>query len=121
MELSDELFTNNELPGTGKFANQHAVIVYFTYFKDDFDPLHNLDDELSKVIREQGVGEYDGHEIAMDLTDGSLYMYGPNAGELFKAVKPILEQTDFTRGAVAILRFGGAGSGADELEIEIER
>jgi len=104
------------------FKNEdHSVIVYFTYFKDELDPLHELGEKLEKVITEKGVGRYDGHEIAMDDTDGSLYMYGPNAEELFKAIKPILESTDFTRGATAKLRFGRLESQANEIDIEIEK
>ncbi len=60
------------------------------------------------------------HEINMDMSDGTLYMYGPDAESLFKIVKPILEQTDFTRGAWAILRFGAVNDeNASVLEIQI--
>ena len=83
--------------------------------------MHDLEKKLEKVIKEQGVGEYDGHEVAVDMSDGFLYMYGLNAEELFKTVKPTLEQTDFTKGALARLRFGGPGSGTKEIEIEIEK
>lgn len=85
--------------------------MHFTYHKDTLDPLHGLEKELEKVIEEKAVGEYDGHEIALDMSDGFLYMYGPNAEKLFKEVKPILEITDFTKGTLATLRFGGPGSG----------
>lgn len=54
------------------------------------------------------------------MSDGTLFMYGPNAEELFKVVKPILEQTDFTQGAWAVMRFGGLYDDASELEIQIE-
>jgi predicted transcriptional regulator len=119
MELSDQLSAMNQ---TNKgFQTMHSVIVHFTYYKDDLDPLHELETKLEKVIMEAKVGDYDGHEIALDMSDGFLYMYGPNAGDLFKAVKQTLEQTDFTRGAVATLRFGGPDSGASEIEIEVER
>jgi len=111
MELWDSSTENNN----GKFSSEHSVIVHFTYFKEDLDALHELDGKLEKTIREAQVGAYDWHEIAMDLSDGSLYMYGPNAENLFKVVKPILEQTDFTKGAIAMLRFGGAA----EIEVQI--
>ena len=112
----------NNLPGKKStlFERQHAVIVHFMYLKDDLDPLHDLDEKLEKVIREKDVGKYDGHEINLDMTDGSLYMYGPNAEDLFKAVKPTLEQTDFTRRAWATLRFGGPGPDSKEIDVEIE-
>jgi len=117
MELPDEFFG----PPTKPEYLQHAVIVHFIYYKDSLDPLHELDRKLEKVIRQQGVGLYDGHEIAMDDSDGFLYMYGPSAENLFRVIKPILEKTDFTRGALANLRFGRAGSDALEIDIEIEK
>lgn len=98
---------------------EHAVIVHFTYYKDNLDPLHALEEKLRQFIAEQKVGEYDGHEIAMDLSDGFLYLYGPNAEVLFKTVKPILEKVDFMKEAIARLRFGSAGSGAAEIEVRV--
>jgi hypothetical protein len=124
MALFDKLFiqsSNDEKTKTSSFDKEHCVIVQFTYYKDTLDPLHDLERELGKVIQEKGVGQYDGHEIALDMSDGFLHMYGPNAENLFKEVKPILEVTDFTKGALATLRFGGPGSGAKEIEIEIAK
>jgi hypothetical protein len=68
--------------------NEHAVIIYFNYGKEDDEPFYELSEELGKVIEMQQAGWYDGHEIAMDNSHGSYYMYGPNAEILFKAVKP---------------------------------
>jgi len=99
---------------------RHAVIVYFNYGIDELDPLHNLEGKLEKVIMENEVGEYDGHEIAMDDSHGFLYMYGPNAEKLFKTVKPTLEATEFMKGATATLRFGPPKDGVMEIEVEIE-
>jgi hypothetical protein len=118
MGLFDRLFGQSS---KRKTTGEHSVIVHFTYYKDDLDPLHALEVKLRKIVEEKGVGKYDGHEIAMDMSDGFLYMYGPNAENLFKEVKPILELTDFTKGALANLRFGGPGSGAKQIEIEIEK
>jgi hypothetical protein len=118
MELPHEIFGQ---PSNAKRAYlQHAVIVHFIYYKDELDPLYELERKLEQVINEQGVGLYDGHEIAVDDSDGFLYMYGPSAENLFRAIKPTLEETDFTRGAVANLRFG-AGPEAMEIDIEIEK
>ena len=116
MDDPDEIFNYLKLEPS-PLRNEHAVIVCFQYGKEDLEPLHSLDSLLDKVIRENNVGQYDWHEIAMDLSDGSIYMYGPNAEELFKAVKPILESTDFMKGAIALLRFGPA---LDSNEIEVE-
>jgi hypothetical protein len=98
----------------------HAVIVHFTYGIDELDPLHDLENKLAKVITENEVGEYDGHEIAIDGSDGFLYMYGYNAETLFKTVKPTLKATEFMKGATATLRFGPPEDGVMTIEVEIE-
>lgn len=118
MGFFDSLFHSSKEP---KFKSEHSVIVHFTYYKEDLNPLHEFEKILEEAIKQADVGEYDGHEIAMDLSDGFLYMYGPNAEALFKVVKPHLEKNDFTRGSLAVLRFGGPGTGAKELEIDIEK
>jgi hypothetical protein len=100
----------------------HAVIVYFfNYIDEELDKLHELDKKLTLALRQEGVGMYDGHEINMDGPDGSLYMYGENAEKIFNVVKPILEQTDFTKGAVAVLRFGPVDQEALQIEVQIAR
>ncbi len=99
--------------------NTQSVIIYFNYGLEEMDSIYNLENELEKIITENNVGEFDGHEIAMDNTDGSLYMYGPNAENLFKAIKPILEKTNFMKGAMAHLRFGPPVEGVPEIDFEI--
>lgn len=110
---SDSTQTNN-----GN-APEHAVIIRFNYGIQGLESLHQLEDKLEKIIIEQKVGEYDGHEIAVDYSDGFLYMYGPNAESLFKAVKPALEKTSLMKGAIAKLRFGPPEDGIMEIEVEI--
>lgn len=99
---------------------EHSVIIHFNYGIEGLDSLFNLEDKLEKAIEENNAGEYDGHEIATDYSDGFLYMYGPNAETLFKAVKPILEATEFMRGAKATLRFGPLDKEVSEIEVEID-
>ena len=100
-------------------APEHSVIVYFKYGKEELDPLHALVLKLEEVLSGTNAGVIDGHEIAMDNSDGSLYLYGPNAETLFKAVKPTLETIDFMQGATAVLRFGGINEKAPDIEVEI--
>jgi hypothetical protein len=98
---------------------EHAVIVYFDYKKDNLEPLHKLEDELEKVIAKHNVGEYDGNEMAINLNDGILFMYGPNAELLYKAIKPTLLTRDFMKGAKAKLRFGPPEDGVTEIEVQV--
>lgn len=62
-------------------------------------------------------GEYDGHEIAVDGSDGSIYMYGPDADLLFETIRPILETTHFMRGATVVKRYGPPGSASQEWTV----
>jgi hypothetical protein len=94
---------------------EHAVIVHFVgYGSTDLSRLFALEERLEVAIEKANVGEYDGNEIATDGSDGYLYMYGPNADTLFNVVRPILESTDFMKGAKVTLRYGPPGGGAEK-------
>jgi hypothetical protein len=98
---------------------EHAIIIHFQYGKDKLDDLYKLRDKLEQRINDKKLGEYDGHEIATNLSDGYLYMYGQNAEFLFSGIKEILEETEFMKGAKAKLRFGPPEDGIKEITIEI--
>jgi hypothetical protein len=113
----------NTLFGNGSNSNpeqpEHAVIIYFQYWKEDLEPLYELALRLEGALSDKDVAVYDGHEIAMDNSHGFLYLYGPNAEHLFKEVKGVLESTDFMIGALANLRFGPPENGISEIEVTI--
>ena len=87
-------------------APEQAVIVHFSYGSTDLQPLSALEDKLEHAIAAAGVGEFDGNEVAADGSDGYLYMYGQDADRLFEAVEPVLESSQFMRGAKVIKRYG---------------
>ncbi len=102
------------------FAQEQAVIVhFFNYGSKDLTRLFALEDKLENAIATSGAGEYDGNEIAVDGSDGYLYMYGPDADRLFLVVKPILEVTPFTKGAHVTKRYGPPQGSAKETHIVI--
>ena len=115
MKILDKLFGKTQK----KEVVEHAVIIHFQYGKDKLDDLYKLRDKIEHLINTKELGEYDGHEIATDLSDGYLYMYGPNAEELFTGIKLELEETDFMKGAKAKLRFGPPEEGVKEIVVEI--
>jgi len=99
---------------------EHAVIVNFAYIgSTDLDPLFALETQLESAIAAARVGEYDGNEMAVDGSDGTLYMYGPDADKLFAAVRPVLEACSFMKGAVAKLRYGPPADGVREHEVRL--
>lgn len=68
--------------------------------------MFDLEEKLENAITYAQAGEYDGNEISVDGSDGSLYMYGPDADRLFSVARPILEPATFMRGAKVTLRYG---------------
>ena len=97
----------------------HAVIVHFTYGSTNLEPLFELERQLEAAILAADVGEYDGNEVAVDGSDGYLYMYGPNADKLFSVIQPILEKASFMGGAKVRKRYGPPQDGVREDLIEI--
>ena len=93
---------------------EHAVIAKFDYAGSSPDALLEVEEELEAAINAAGVGEFDGNEIAVDLSDGSLYMYGPDAEALFAVIRPILARAECLRNTRVILRFGPPEDGVPE-------
>ncbi len=117
MEIAD-LFRADKNEGN---LSRHSVIIYFQYGHEELDPLHQLERKLRILLFHNNVGELDGHEIAMDSTDGFLYLYGNNAEELFKAIRPTLLETPFMHKAEVNLRFGAAhDKSASEIDLILE-
>lgn len=106
-------------PVDAKAASDHAVIVAFRYGLPDLKPLHELEDKIEQSINAAAAGEFDGNEIAANLSDGSLYMYGPDADRLFSAVQPALESAAFMRGAVVTLRYGRPDKATRERKVTV--
>jgi hypothetical protein len=103
----------------GKTSPKHSVVVAFKYGLPDLTALRDAEGKIEQAILKAGVGEYDGDEIAVDLADGSLYMYGPDADELYAAIRPVLEAVPFMKGATATLRYGGPADGARTTTIKV--
>jgi hypothetical protein len=99
--------------------SEHAVIISFKYGRESLDDLFELESRLETMVDEAGVGELDGNEMAMDLSDGSLYLYGPDADVLFQTVLPTLEAVPFMQDAVATLRYGPPEKGVPERQVRI--
>ena len=96
-------------------VDQQALIIYFNYGLEEDEPFYELSDKLRILVDESGLGEYDGHEIAMDNSDGSFYMYGPDAKKLYELVRETIEKTPFMTGADIRLRLGPAEPGVKEV------
>jgi hypothetical protein len=100
-------------------APEHAVIVRFQYGSTDLSDLFALEEKLEAAIVAADAGEYDGNEVAVGGGDATLYMYGPNGDRLFETVKPVLESSDFMRGAEVRIRYGAPKDGTREKVVRI--
>ena len=106
--------------GTSAKPPEHAVIVVFAYIgSTDLEPLFALERQLESDIAAARAGEYDGNEIAVDGSDGTLYMYGPDADKLFAAIRPTLVACSFMKGARVRLRYGPPADGVPEREVQL--
>lgn len=82
---------------------KESVIIYFKYGLESDDPYYNTIDKLRFCIDHKNLGLYDGHEIAMDNSDGSFYMYSHDAIHLFNEIKDILTGTAFLKSAHVVI------------------
>jgi len=98
---------------------EQAVIIYFNYGLSDLKPYYDLSEKLDKLVEESGVGEYDGHEMAVDKSDGSFWLYGPDAKKLYEVIKDTLATTSFMNGALVKLRFGPPEDGVEEISFNL--
>jgi len=90
---------------------EHAVLVLIKLSDPGFgrpeerDAIHGLADRLKEAIDQAGAGEYDGDEFGEGQC--TLYMYGPDADRLYKAIEPALRNFRFAPGSTATKRYGG--------------
>ena len=98
----------------------HSVLIEFKYGMKSLDPLLDLEDELRRILDETDIGYHDGHEIAMDDSDGKIFLFGTNAEAVYKLIEPILFSVDWMDGAKVLLRFGDeADKSAKEIDFTL--
>lgn len=100
---------------------EQAVIVYLKLSDNDFghpderDYVHTLAEQLERLIKEQKAGEYDGDEFGGGYA--KLYMYGPDANELFAAVIDAIKKHSVRNGSYLIRRFGKPGAKEERIDL----
>ncbi len=83
-----------------------SVIIEFQYGITSLEPLFALEDALRKLVEKENVGTVDGHEIAMDDSDGRIYLYSDDVRHLLEIIEPVFCQYHFLKGAKILMRFG---------------
>jgi len=108
-------------PENSEMEYKQSILINFYYGYEGLEELHDLESKLRVFLYNKGIGELDGHEINMDGSDGTLYLYAHNAEELFKAIRPVLLQAPFMKKAEVYLRFGDRrDSSAPEIDFILE-
>ena len=100
--------------------SDHAVIINFDYGKRDLSAYFEARDKLRAVIDKAQVGEFEGNEIAVDRSDGSFFMCGPDADSLFNAIKATLKEIPFMAGATVTKLYGPPEDGVREEVITLD-
>ena len=77
--------------------------------------ISTLQDQLREVIKKKKLGEFDGNEFGPEET--VLYMYGPDAEQLFAGVESVLRAYPLCKEGVAVIRRGPPGAPAREVSL----
>jgi hypothetical protein len=74
-----------------------------------------LEEAIENALREQRVGEFEGH----DLRDGvwTLYLYGPDARRIYQSVANAVREARLDPSSYAIMRFGGRGAREERVAL----
>jgi hypothetical protein len=104
MGLLSKLFGSKNAGKSGSSAQE--VEVYFAYGSTNFQYVYSLGDQLQTAIAEAKVGEYDGHAIPADGSEGRYFIFGPDAEAIFRVIAPVLEASPLMRGATVTLHYG---------------
>ena len=100
-------------PRPGTPADEQAVLVHLdgTGLPDEIyatNDLATLEDRLTEIIEDQGLGQFDGNEIGP--TGATLFMYGPDAESLFQAIESVLRDYPLCKNARVAIRKGPPGA-----------
>lgn len=98
---------------------EQAVLVSFPLSGAGFgsawelEVLGSLGDDLADVTAEADAGEFDGHDVGEGAY--TLYLYGPDADELFDAIEPLLTRQPWPGSVTVVKRYGEPG--AEEVRV----
>jgi len=117
MGLWSKLFRSSEK--TKKNPSKQEVEVYFAYGSTNFQHVYAFEEQLLTAVSDTKVGEFSGHELAADGSDGRLFLYGPDAEAIFRVISPVLTASPLMRGATVTLRFNPSRWGSRKRVIQL--
>jgi hypothetical protein len=117
MGLLSKLFGSKK--NAPKGPPEHEVVIHFFYGSTNYQHMYAIEDLIRTTIVDAAVGKYEGHEVADDGSEVSLFMYGPDAEALYRVISPVLAESPFMRGATVTLWFGPRKWGTQKRVIEL--
>ncbi len=111
MRIFDKLLKPIAPQPSSSNTDEGCVLIYIR--GEEWDPMEAAQDKLMALLDNSEIGMFDGNEIGGDET--VLFMYGPNAEQLYSFIEPILKADDYFRGARAIIRQGPPSSPKREV------
>ena len=100
---------------------EQEVEVLFEYGSTNFQYVYALGDQIQLAINEAKVGEYDGHALPADGSEGRYFVYGPDAEAIFKVMEPVLAASPLMSGAKVTLHYGPRGWRTPKRVIKLPR
>jgi lysylphosphatidylglycerol synthetase-like protein (DUF2156 family) len=95
-------------PRTEDAGPEHAVIVTTSTRPVSLAQVIAVEDRLQATVLASGTGKLDGHDIAVDGSGATFFLYGVDADRLFASVEPVLRADPVTADGEALLRYGQA-------------
>ena len=117
MGLLSKLFGSKRADKNG--PAQQEVEVHFEYGSTNFQHVYALGDQIQMAVAEAKVGEYDGHALPADGSEGRYFVNGPDAEAIYKAIAPVLQASALMRGATVTLRYGPDRRGTPKRVIQL--
>jgi hypothetical protein len=117
MGLFSKLFGSKK--NAKKGPPEHEVVIHFYYGSTNYQHMYAIEDLIRTTIIDAAVGKYEGHEVADEGSEVSLFMYGPDAEALYRVISPILAESPFMRGGTVTLWFGPRKWGTQKRIIEL--
>jgi hypothetical protein len=107
MGLLSKLFGSKTTAKDG--PPEQEVEVLFEYGSTNFQYVYALGDQIQLAIHEAKVGQYDGHALPADGSEGRYFVFGPDAEAIFKVIEPVLAASPLMSGATVTLHYGPRG------------
>jgi hypothetical protein len=76
-----------------------------------------FEDRLIEAVTQAGVGEWEGHEFALDGSHAFIHLYGKDADRLAEVVLPIARQAGLPKGSFLVKRYGEPGYPEERINL----